>query len=495
MGLVAYPWRAAALALLCAAIASSPRTAMAQSAPRGEFSVLRYSVAPGPNNYFQVDGARVYGELEGSAGAQLDYAHNPFTLYQSTCAAPDGTDCQTIGTAAQIVQYTMAAHLWGAIALASRVQIGLIAPLVLTSGESFEPTAVDPGRAALLGGSGFALADPRLHIKVNIYDDRSNGLILGVAAWVSAPLGQAIAPGRFVGDEQPSFGGHFIGEWSQYGVHVAGNLGGVWRDGDTLYSTVAGSQLTYGLAGGYEITPLVYVFAELVGATSFTAEVDENPLEARLGGRLRVDDVSFELGVGAGLVAGVGVPMVRALGGFAWAPQRSDADNDGIGDELDGCPAEPEDVDGFNDEDGCPELDNDDDGIPDARDQCPDSAEDMDGDTDDDGCPDGDADGDGIHDGYDSCPNEPEDMDGDRDEDGCPDDDRDRDSIPDDVDQCPEEPEDTDGLGDEDGCPEVDFDDDGVPDDGDQCPEEAEDRDDWEDDDGCPEEGALIMEF
>ena len=48
-----------------------------------------------------------------------------------------------------------------------------------------------------------------------------------------------------------------------------------------------------------------------------------------------------------------------------------DTDGDGIPDTLDKCPNEPEDKDGFEDEDGCPDLDNDKDGIPDTSDLCP----------------------------------------------------------------------------------------------------------------------------
>ena len=41
-------------------------------------------------------------------------------------------------------------------------------------------------------------------------------------------------------------------------------------------------------------------------------------------------------------------------------------------DAVDKCPSEVEDVDGFEDEDGCPELDNDRDGIADYQDTRPD---------------------------------------------------------------------------------------------------------------------------
>jgi outer membrane protein OmpA-like peptidoglycan-associated protein len=90
-------------------------------------------------------------------------------------------------------------------------------------------------------------------------------------------------------------------------------------------------------------------------------------------------------------------------------------------DPDDDCPTDPEDADGFEDWDGCPDLDDDRDGIPDADDACPREAEDVDGVADEDGCPDPDADGDGILDVDDACPHEPEVVNGVEDTDGCPD--------------------------------------------------------------------------
>ena len=48
-----------------------------------------------------------------------------------------------------------------------------------------------------------------------------------------------------------------------------------------------------------------------------------------------------------------------------------DRDGDGIPDQFDKCPDVPEDKDGIDDGDGCPEDDADSDGIPDAQDACP----------------------------------------------------------------------------------------------------------------------------
>jgi outer membrane protein OmpA-like peptidoglycan-associated protein len=116
----------------------------------------------------------------------------------------------------------------------------------------------------------------------------------------------------------------------------------------------------------------------------------------------------------------------------------TDRDGDGIPDDIDQCPDVPEDKDGFEDEDGCPDYDNDKDGIYDAQDECPNDPEDRDGFQDADGCPDPDNDKDGICDpwvaeqgkqaqyakickGSDQCPNQPETFNGFKDDDGCPD--------------------------------------------------------------------------
>ena len=98
-------------------------------------------------------------------------------------------------------------------------------------------------------------------------------------------------------------------------------------------------------------------------------------------------------------------------------------DGDGIDGDADLCPQGREDFDGFEDEDGCPDLDNDGDGFPDARDKCPNEKGGEPWVVDSlDGCkPWSDIDNDGIHDDDDQCPERPERINGIADEDGCPD--------------------------------------------------------------------------
>jgi outer membrane protein OmpA-like peptidoglycan-associated protein len=128
----------------------------------------------------------------------------------------------------------------------------------------------------------------------------------------------------------------------------------------------------------------------------------------------------------------------------------SDSDKDGVSDKDDKCPREPEDRDGYEDTDGCPDPDNDGDGIKDGEDKCPREAEDHDGFEDNDGCPEKDNDGDNVPDASDKCPNDKEDADGFEDTDGCPDPDDDKDGVLDVEDKCPREP----GLRLNGGCPQ-----------------------------------------
>lgn len=168
-----------------------------------------------------------------------------------------------------------------------------------------------------------------------------------------------------------------------------------------------------------------------------------------------------------------------------------DSDQDGIADTLDACPDRPEDLNGIEDDDGCPEgtRDRDGDGIVDNQDRCPDQPEDRDGVEDEDGCPDvtQDQDNDGIADEVDRCPAQPEDRDNFQDQDGCPDVDNDGDGLFDVVDKCPNEGEDIDGFEDSDGCPDLDNDRDTIVDVNDKCPTEPETFNTFDDEDGCPD--------
>ncbi len=173
---------------------------------------------------------------------------------------------------------------------------------------------------------------------------------------------------------------------------------------------------------------------------------DESLLYKDTDGNVHVGvGVKYRAGGGWGVrldLRGIGVPsnedkavtfdfellasLYREFGGKK-APKKvepmvdQDPDKDGILGAADECPAEAEDKDEFEDENGCPDPDNDKDGILDGVDKCPNEAEDKDNFEDDDGCPDPDNDGDGVLDAADKCIDQPETKNGFQDDDGCPD--------------------------------------------------------------------------
>ena len=166
-------------------------------------------------------------------------------------------------------------------------------------------------------------------------------------------------------------------------------------------------------------------------------------LRARVVGATNDPDVA-DVGTGFAVLVDGGLQIHNA--------RARDLDHDGIWGKADACPEVAEDMDQFEDADGCPEDDNDKDGIADTSDKCPNDAEDMDSFEDSDGCPDADNDGDGLADTADKCPGEAEDKDAFEDEDGCPDPDNDGDGVLDADDRCPKDMETMNGFRDKDGC-------------------------------------------
>jgi len=206
--------------------------------------------------------------------------------------------------------------------------------------------------------------------------------------------------------------------------------------------------------------------------------------DIEFGTRFPISDVfSFHVGFGLHLAANDNLDDTTAgtsndffavgkLGFSISLFGKKDSDGDDIYDKDDPCPSSTEDFDGFEDDDGCPDLDNDRDGILDTDDKCPNEAEDFNGVLDDDGCPDEittvdtdtlDNDFDRIINKNDNCPDQPETFNGFEDSDGCPDSsaalpdtlDNDKDGIADTIDNCLDEAETFNGFKDEDGCPDT----------------------------------------
>jgi outer membrane protein OmpA-like peptidoglycan-associated protein len=493
-------------ALLLGAIGISLLSAPSHAqtkAQSGEFSVQNFQPAPGTKNFLGVETLRMDGNWGYSVGLVYNYAKNPFVLRscvsQTNCTGANRTDIPVISD-------MMAWDLLAAVSPIRRLQIGLRLPLTYVSGSGID---VSTGQGVQGGIKKFGVGDPTVEGKVRLWGNANDPYVVGLAADLSFPVGHAFsdqANGKsyFLGNSSPVTGGLrgiFDGAVGplQFGI----NLRGVFRQGVTFPSegasnakgnpaTVGPVDFRYGAGLGYKVSPIFRVLAEGFGSTQFSARNGTNTLE--VDGAVEFTPLQSRLviraGGGAGILQGIGVPAARAFIGFAFANEVGDMDGDGIPDDVDKCPTIPEDKDGFEDEDGCPDPDNDGDKIPDELDKCPNMPETVNGFQDEDGCPDEvpDRDGDGIPDHLDKCPDAggkfvirtPGPYY------GCPD--RDGDMIPDHLDKCPDEKEDTDGFQDEDGCPDPDNDGDKIPDELDECPDQPETYNGYKDEDGCPDE-------
>ncbi len=290
--------------------------------------------------------------------------------------------------------------------------------------------------------------------KVRILDPDTRKIGVAVALPISLPTG---TEENLYGESSVTVSPTAI---AQVHVGIADfgvNLGFRARQKTEVAGLVVGTQFLYRFAARLWFARPLSVQAELWGYAGGNS-VASSPANWLVGTHVaNKKGFMIHAGIGTGIGAGYGAPKFRFVFGFGVGiPALGDRDHDKIGDQVDACPDDPKDVDGFEDEDGCPDPDNDGDGILDVDDQCPLAAEVIDGIDDEDGCPEEvtDTDGDGVLDAVDRCPWVREDLDGDEDADGCPDPDNDGDTIPDKEDRCPNEPEVINGVLDDDGCPD-----------------------------------------
>lgn len=531
--------RSGTMILVLGALLAGGGIARAQDLTAPGFSLENFRPAVDSKGYVTVNSSQILGHLDFSLGLVGSYAHNVLNL----SANKNRFD----------VQHLLTPQLQAAVGLFKWVELGLSVPVHIMYG-SRSPRFVDkgdPNQNSDLGFSGQYVGDLGFHVKGRLLNNSLYPVGLGLLASLYVPSGDSkhfLGEGQvtfrpeLIFDKEFGYGRRFraainIGALIRPNQHsfkdvgttlidpnvnggqpfcqpgpviFTGRLGTAPAAGDprcgTQLSRALGSQLTYGLGLSYALVPQKFdLVGEAYGYASLNGISTASPLEGLLAAKVYLASRSFfEIGGGAGLLPKsitnqggmTGAPEFRVFLGFIFEPNLGDRDGDGLKDDVDKCPDDPEDFDNFEDEDGCPDPDNDKDGILDQDDKCPNEPETFNGYKDQDGCPDSvdlDRDGDGIPDRLDKCPDEPEDKDGFEDEDGCPDPDNDQDGILDKDDLCPNDPEDKDGFEDEDGCPDPDNDKDRILDKDDKCPNEPETYNGYQDEDGCPDKGRVIV--
>jgi outer membrane protein OmpA-like peptidoglycan-associated protein len=390
----------------------------------GGFDAELFHPATSTSGYFSQPSARVLKAGELDLGAGFDFANDPLVARDPA----SGNERMNGG----IVANRLSLQLAAGYGLGDRYEVGVAVPLVLAQGGDLSLVAM--GREL----STTTLGDVRLFGKAQLW--KHNDVMVAAALDLALPTGNVES---FTGAPTASAWPRAVLGWQPGRWSGAINVGIVLRGESQLANVKVGDEITTGVGLGYELQPdRLWLLGEGFVARGTSGGAHDTAAEVLAGVRALIHGPwRGQFAIGEGLGRGVSAPAFEAVAAMSYTaefarrnvappirveppprpPVDVDTDGDGLIDRLDRCPNEPEDKDGFQDEDGCPDPDNDADGVPDATDRCPLEPEDKDGFQDQDGCPDPDNDGDGILDAQDRCINEPETKNGYLDDDGCPD--------------------------------------------------------------------------
>jgi outer membrane protein OmpA-like peptidoglycan-associated protein len=421
-----------------------------------------------------VEFGRVINHLDFDIGLMAGYASNPLVLYKQNPRERLGA----------VVRDRVDGSVVGAVGFFDWIQVSLEIPVVLL--QIAGPPIAGVSDTVFQSPRSSGVGDLRVIPKVRILKSEDIGIDVAVLASIYFPTGGGKS---YFGDNSVIVTPELAISRAVGGLRLAGNISAsLLRNTNQVVNLGLGQELTSRLGVSYrfrdgdaEAAPLE-LGASLASSTSLSKPYSNpNQQSLELKGQASwffSQGLMAFIGGGVGLQPGWGTPDYRLYLGVRIGNSPADAkiakasldtDGDGIADATDKCRTEKENINGFEDADGCPDdPDTDGDGIADSKDKCPKQAEDKDGFEDSDGCLDLDNDADGIADADDKCPMEAEDKDGFEDSDGCPDLDNDKDGIVDASDECPM----VKGVMEMRGCPDVDSDGDGVVDRLDNCPKE-----------------------
>lgn len=426
-----------------------------------QITLDQYRTAPTVYDGFAVSRPDDRGHLKFGVHLTLDYANDPL-VYESRVGDADSESTR-------VVEHQLVGSLALHLGLWDRLVIFAGMPVTLW----MDGDPLPLGAGADSTGAG----DPWAGLRLRLVGDNEDIFGLGVQGIVTFPVAKAADKNeQYLGENGVTFQPALLAELRPGPVRITVNAGLLLRkkhvDGLLLS---AGNEFRWSAALSVDLVKKRLVASgEVSGATPLGKITDGvsfgdregSPLEAIAGLKyFSPKGVSLGLAGGPGILRGYGSPDFRAIVQLGFGAREDepavtpakvgDTDGDGLNDDVDQCPAEPEDRDNFEDDDGCPDPDNDQDGVLDINDGAPLDPEDKDGFEDANGVPDPDNDMDGILDSGDKCPNEAEDLDGYEDDDGCPDPDNDQDTVLDKEDRCPTAPGQPSENPEENGCPKT----------------------------------------
>jgi OmpA-OmpF porin, OOP family len=394
---------------LCAALAFALVHASMTFAHAEDVDVQRFTPVATSGGFLQTEGTQTrYPADPFSLGVWLTFAYQPLVVV-------DGDE-----ETGKIVGAQVGLDLTAAYAFATWFELGVHAALSYLSGDDL---------------SAAALGDLRLLPKFTFLRDDRDGIGIGVITELRLPT----HTNEFTGGARNIAGGprFLIGHrFGLSGFRLGLDLGVLLREATHYRNVTAASEIQAGLGLGYRFdggrAPVELLLDVRTGVGLAETDAEEVSMEAMGGAAIDLTpEWKLNAAAGLGLLEGFGVPTFRVLAGLRWEPSPNDPDHDGLGtskqllekqaENLDPNATQPPEepgavanVDAVDDEERAQ-------AIRDGYDACPTLPEDMDGDEDEDGCPEGDSDGDGVLDYLDQCEGEEETINGFKDDDGCPD--------------------------------------------------------------------------
>ncbi len=379
---------------------SAPTNARAQTVP--SIDVRTWQPSADPKASLVLEPVTTPGSWRWNVGAWVQYAQDPVVFDQA------------VGKIRPVTNL-VGADVVAGVGLGDRASLGVDVPTFLwQDGTSSLPAGVVQSGKVKASGIGDVAAQGKVTVVSNDRQGVQAGWGLAVLGALSIPTGDRTS---FLSDGAFGASVRLLGEYAlgigavravvgysarsprtwpdaalggvTFGSAIPWAIGGVLRPKALSAALDSDDRQLWEIAahGALPAGPVTPFGLGQAGASSLS------PALLAVDDRVTVGhdrDAYVLVGAEVGLDDAVGVPTFRAVVSVGWAPRSHDRDSDGVPDDKDDCPDLPEDRDGIQDADGCPEDDADGDGIVDRDDACPLAAGEASGDPKKNGCP-GDA--------------------------------------------------------------------------------------------------------
>ncbi len=370
------------------------------------YSVERFQLSSDRLGILDVESAAVAEHMVLDLGLWAGYANDPLVVFEEK---PNG-DRSRVGS---LVHNRFGGALLATLSLKDRYAVSVNLPLVLYQSDDLSAGVMSAGSLAAA-----SIGDLALIPRVQILRQKKHGVDFGFRVALTLPTA---SDDNYVGNEgvtgEPAL---LLGR--RFGkLRTLANVGYQIRKRLDSAGLRIDDEVFVKLGATHPLGPVNVeaAFRTATAADDLFDSFNRNHNELLGGANLPFGDnmIAFAA-VGVGLTQGLGTPDWRSLIGLRLgrdlnkkkaAPRKLivrgpiDSDGDGLMDPDDECPQEPEDFDGFEDDNGCPDPDNDQDMVLDVDDDCINEP----GLVDFKGCMPADRDGDTVIDIEDNCPDVP----------------------------------------------------------------------------------------